>query len=404
MGWRFRKSVRLGGGVRLNLSRSGIGVSVGVKGFRVGVGPRGGRITASIPGTGISYQSSFGTKRRGRRARSAMPVLPARPGAPRAVPAPPRKNIAVAYLLCLPLGLLGAHRYYLGKTGTAVAQTLTLGGLGLWWLVDLFLMPRMTDQANRAACSAAGKPDDQDWQPSGTRLPENTFAVEKSCPSCGARVSRSARFCRTCGAPLQAVSEAGVSAAPAGQGWRWRPRHFVLIGLLVAFFVIVRSAGEDQLSSSGPVRSTGIATAAVPLQTLTPTLTISQWKASYPELADVREIVIRPGPLIGQKMSLRGEIVTIRVAREGYVFELGDETERQFQAMLQVEVEAPEGSSETLVVGYNGDTKGMFERTHVAVYGTLVDQETFTNAFGGKITQPLIAADLVEIDPPDRTT
>jgi len=389
MGWRMRKSVKLGSGVRLNLSRSGIGASAGIRGFRVGAGPRGGRITASIPGTGISYQSSFGTKKSRRRARSATAPLSAQQGIPAPITSLPRKRLAVVYLLWLPLGLLGAHRYYLGKTGTAVAQTLTLGGLGFWWLLDFFLIPQMTDEANRAA---------------GTRLPENTFVVEKSCPSCGAGVSRSARFCRTCGAPLEAVSEACVSVAPAGQGWRWRPRHFVLIGFLVAFFLIVRSAGDEQLSSSRPVPSTGVATAGVPLQTPTPTLTMSQWKAAYPELADVREIVIRPGPLMGQKMSFRGEIATIRVAREGYIFKLGDETERQFQARLQVEVETPEGTSETLVVGYNGDTRGMFERTHVAVYGTLVDQETFTNAFGGKITQPLIAADLVEIDTPERTT
>lgn len=157
MGWRMRKSVKLGSGVRLNLSRSGIGASAGIKGFRVGVGPRGGRITASIPGTGISYQSGFGTKKSRRRARSSTPPLTAQQGIPAPITSLPRKSVAVAYLLWLPLGLLGAHRYYLGKTGTAVAQTLTLGGLGFWWLLDFFLIPQMTDQANRAAiqCNVA---------------------------------------------------------------------------------------------------------------------------------------------------------------------------------------------------------------------------------------------------------
>ncbi|SET16180.1 Protein of unknown function [Natronincola peptidivorans] len=55
MGLRFRKSVNLGKGIRLNISKSGLGVSSGVKGLRMGVGPRGIRTTASIPGTGISY-------------------------------------------------------------------------------------------------------------------------------------------------------------------------------------------------------------------------------------------------------------------------------------------------------------------------------------------------------------
>lgn len=56
MGFRFRKSFNMGG-LRINLSRSGIGYSVRVApGLRVGVGPRGTRtITAGIPGTGIYY-------------------------------------------------------------------------------------------------------------------------------------------------------------------------------------------------------------------------------------------------------------------------------------------------------------------------------------------------------------
>jgi hypothetical protein len=56
MGFRFRKSIKLGP-FRLNLSKNGVGVSAGVKGARVGVGPRGVRTTLSAPGTGMSYVS-----------------------------------------------------------------------------------------------------------------------------------------------------------------------------------------------------------------------------------------------------------------------------------------------------------------------------------------------------------
>ncbi|MDR3726339.1 MAG: DUF4236 domain-containing protein [Terracidiphilus sp.] len=53
MAWRFRKSIKLGP-VRLNLSKSGIGTSIGVRGFRVGQDAKGRSYTAaSIPGTGI---------------------------------------------------------------------------------------------------------------------------------------------------------------------------------------------------------------------------------------------------------------------------------------------------------------------------------------------------------------
>lgn len=50
---RFRRSISLGKGLRLNISKSGIGVSAGVKGFRIGIGPRGAYTSTSIPGTGL---------------------------------------------------------------------------------------------------------------------------------------------------------------------------------------------------------------------------------------------------------------------------------------------------------------------------------------------------------------
>ncbi|OPZ83719.1 MAG: TM2 domain protein [bacterium ADurb.Bin425] len=50
------------------------------------------------------------------------------------------KDPAVACLLCLFLGVFGAHRFYLGKTGSAVAQLLTFGGLGIWMTIDLFML------------------------------------------------------------------------------------------------------------------------------------------------------------------------------------------------------------------------------------------------------------------------
>src|SRR5678816_2091623 len=50
---------------------------------------------------------------------------------------PSNKSRAVALALCIPLGVFGAHRFYVGKIGTGLLQLCTLGGFGLWYLYDL---------------------------------------------------------------------------------------------------------------------------------------------------------------------------------------------------------------------------------------------------------------------------
>lgn len=56
MGFRFRKSFNLGKGLKINLSKHGIGYSVGTKGVRVTKTAKGAtRKTLTLPGTGLSY-------------------------------------------------------------------------------------------------------------------------------------------------------------------------------------------------------------------------------------------------------------------------------------------------------------------------------------------------------------
>lgn len=46
------------------------------------------------------------------------------------------KSQVVALILCFFLGCLGIHRFYLGYTWQGVVQLLTLGGCGIWALID----------------------------------------------------------------------------------------------------------------------------------------------------------------------------------------------------------------------------------------------------------------------------
>jgi hypothetical protein len=60
MGWRFRRSVKIMPGVRLNFSNSGISTTLGGSPFSVNIGKRGVRRTLSIPGTGLYHTAELG--------------------------------------------------------------------------------------------------------------------------------------------------------------------------------------------------------------------------------------------------------------------------------------------------------------------------------------------------------
>ena len=70
-----------------------------------------------------------------------------------------KKSTGASYLLWFFLGYFGAHRFYLGRTGSGIAQFLLaifgwlplfLGWmvLGVWWLIDAFLIPQLIQQEN----------------------------------------------------------------------------------------------------------------------------------------------------------------------------------------------------------------------------------------------------------------
>ncbi|PVM85814.1 NINE protein [Caulobacter endophyticus] len=77
-----------------------------------------------------------------------------------------KKSTGVTYLLWFLLGGLGGHRFYLGRTGSAVGQLVlnifswmtiwfglgffTLAALGVWLIVDIFLIPGMAQEHNAA--------------------------------------------------------------------------------------------------------------------------------------------------------------------------------------------------------------------------------------------------------------
>jgi len=80
MGFRFRRSVKILPGIRLNFSRRGISTSIGVRGAHVTLGKNGVRTTVGLPGSGLSYTHLERPYHHA--ANPAAPYAPAETGAP----------------------------------------------------------------------------------------------------------------------------------------------------------------------------------------------------------------------------------------------------------------------------------------------------------------------------------
>lgn len=154
MGLRFRKSVKAGP-MRINFSKSGVGYSVGTKGFRYTKKANGGtRTTTSIPGTGISYVKD---SRKTRPSSAGSPGNYASTDLPLNQPTAPMGNgnnhedrkivtgaeVALAWLL----GWIGAHKFYRRKIGLGILYLLTAGLFLFGWIGDaICLSVQYSDQ------------------------------------------------------------------------------------------------------------------------------------------------------------------------------------------------------------------------------------------------------------------
>lgn len=81
--------------------------------------------------------------------------------------ASPRSR-TVTLLLAGFLGVFGAHRFYVGKSGTAVLQIVTLGGFGVWWLIDLIMVGAGAFRDSEGRLVSNWEPENEHLVTSGT--------------------------------------------------------------------------------------------------------------------------------------------------------------------------------------------------------------------------------------------
>lgn len=59
-----------------------------------------------------------------------------------------QKSKGIAYALWWFTGVIGGHRYYAGDIGMGIGMTLTLGGFGIWSLIDVFFIGKRIESVN----------------------------------------------------------------------------------------------------------------------------------------------------------------------------------------------------------------------------------------------------------------
>ena len=129
MGFNFRKSIKIGP-ARVNISKSGIGYSVGTKGFRVTKTAKGGtRVSAKLLGTRVSYNKSKNSKSKTKKKTNTAPKRAAAKKTAAIIPArsePMKKTWFMAGLMAV--------------IGFAVVGGVSFVVIAvLYWIVDLFI-------------------------------------------------------------------------------------------------------------------------------------------------------------------------------------------------------------------------------------------------------------------------
>lgn len=135
------------------------------------------------------------------------------------------RSTGLAYVLWLFLGVLGVHRFYCGRVGTGILWLFTGGLCGVGWLIDVFLIPGMVDEANRESRSYRRRDDPlfpQTGTVSGPSPPPIATPMPPERNVSGIAEGHRVVFCTRCGGPMQ------VPVGSAGRAYACPVCHTVL--------------------------------------------------------------------------------------------------------------------------------------------------------------------------------
>jgi len=182
MGFKFRKSINLGGGFRVNLSKSGVGYSWGTKGVRYTKTAKGKRrSTMSIPGTGMSFVSESGSSTFQGNTRRTNAVSIQTNYTPNN-PDNERGNYMawIKFAICIFFGFLGVHKFMEKKIGMGLLYLFTVGLFGFGWIIDSVMYLITAIKGIRSEANEAGNT----VAPTTTYVsPEKPISEDSTTPS-----------------------------------------------------------------------------------------------------------------------------------------------------------------------------------------------------------------------------
>ncbi|ERT60770.1 DUF4236 domain-containing protein [Megasphaera vaginalis (ex Srinivasan et al. 2021)] len=143
MGFRFKRSIKILPGIRINFNKNSHSISIGPRGAKTTFSKNGVRKTIGLPGSGLSYTTY--TAYKGKKTNANQSLSPASTLSSINTKVPQSRSLMLSYVLLV----FGLHYFYLRKPLFGLLFLITVGGCGFWLIIDIFRLPRLVKKCNQ---------------------------------------------------------------------------------------------------------------------------------------------------------------------------------------------------------------------------------------------------------------